>query len=913
MAIDRTFQEIPEGKLTEADQQSLLVNLGWAEGVDWQELLRSKRVLIVSEAGAGKTYECETQCKRVKAEGESAFFLELAALATSDLCDMLDLDELAQLDAWIASQSDIATFFLDSYDELKLSRGSFEQALKRLTKGLAGQLGRARIVITTRPIPFDEELVRRLLPVPPLLDGEASGDTFAEVAMGDSKQKKTNETKAPDDWRIVALMPLSDSEILEFAEERGVDEPKELLKDLQQRNAQEFARRPQDLIELCADWRDHKRIRSHRDQVEANIRIKLSPREDRPEPAELSVEKAIEGAGCMALAMMTTRRLTIRHDAKFDIYGNGVALDPKVILSDWNAAEHKALLERPLFGFASYGRVRFHHRSVAEYLAALRIQTLRKRGMPTAALKRLIFTETKGKIIVRPSKRPIAGWLALTENMVFETLRDHEPAVLFTEGDPASLTPSQRGQALRAYVERYGQGGWRGLNVPHIQIHRLASPDLASEISSLWSKGIENHEVREILLQLIEMGTIVPCADIAHVTAIDTESSRYERILAVEALAALKDPRLEAIVAHITDNPSQWPNDLARNIAVRLFPKHLTPTRLCQILARTDEDEGSMGDLNWHLPWTIREADLDSPTLNALRDGLVDLVSSGLKWENAWSPLHSDRGYLNGSLAATCVRGLKNGVTVDWLSACALAFRLARRDSDCTQIFSELAGLLEELPAKDNARLFWEDDKLIQFLHPIADSWERYQNAYDGSAKIRRNRDGRWLNEELANAKRSPADRAFLLEFAARIWTNQEERTADLIGLCTLVADLPELERQIDDWLEPPKRNEKHERWEKEAAETKRNREQKKAEQRKSWVEFWHKVVEHPEAVFAPERSGNTAWNLWRAMQRADADGRASGWNRRFIEAHFGKKTADRLRHTLMKLWREDRPTLVSV
>jgi len=253
--------------------------------------------------------------------------------------------------------------------------------------------------------------------------------------------------------------------------------------ELRQRDAQEFARRPQDLLELCADWRDFKRIRTHREQVASNIRIKLKPREDRREPAELSVDRAIDGAGRLALAMITTRRLTIRHSAEADAGTEAAAFDPSIILSDWKADERKALLERALFGFASYGRVRFHHRSVAENLAAERIQALRARGMTARALKRLIFVETKGKTIVRPSMRPIAGWLALADGLAFEMLRDHEPGVLLNDGDPESLTLAQRNQALRAYVERYGQGGWRGLRIPHIQVHRFASAELSDEIN----------------------------------------------------------------------------------------------------------------------------------------------------------------------------------------------------------------------------------------------------------------------------------------------------------------------------------------------------------------------------------------------------------------------------------------------
>lgn len=70
----------------------------------------------------------------------------MAALASSDLRSMLDDEEEARLDAWLSTQSDVATFFLDSIDELKLSQGSFKIALKRLKKVIGSQLRRARSV-----------------------------------------------------------------------------------------------------------------------------------------------------------------------------------------------------------------------------------------------------------------------------------------------------------------------------------------------------------------------------------------------------------------------------------------------------------------------------------------------------------------------------------------------------------------------------------------------------------------------------------------------------------------------------------------------------------------------------------------------------------------------------------------------
>ncbi|MDE2639343.1 MAG: hypothetical protein OXI03_02040 [Chloroflexota bacterium] len=129
--------------------------------------------------------------------------------------------------------------------------------------------------------------------------------------MDDHEENRDDRSEdEPADTRTVELMPLSDEQVVGFSRERGVDDPERLLEDLQRRNAREFARGPQDLIELCADWREHERIRTHRDQVATNVRVKLRPRKDGREPAELSADTAIEGASRLVLTSHVTRCLT---------------------------------------------------------------------------------------------------------------------------------------------------------------------------------------------------------------------------------------------------------------------------------------------------------------------------------------------------------------------------------------------------------------------------------------------------------------------------------------------------------------------------------------------------------------------------------------------------------------------------
>jgi hypothetical protein len=374
--ISRSFRDLSDKDLAETEDASQWARWGLAAGFKWQDLLKARRILIVSEAGAGKTYECQTCQKRLWDSGEPAFFLELAILADKEVGAMLSPVEQARFDQWRRSQSEMATFFLDSIDELKVTQKSFEQALKSLGRACAGKMDRVRVVITTRPIPVDRQLIELHLAIPPEKGPDATAEGFASAAMRRERQKK-DDSEGVTDWRSVGLMPFTPEEIKAFATIQGVPDAEALLADIRARHAEEYAERPQDLIELCTDWKDHRRIRNHGEQVETNVTNNLKPR-DRTEKAQLSAERALEGASRLALAALLTRKFTIRYSAESDnIPGADPALDASRILTGWSKPEQETLLERPLFGFANYGRVRFHHRSVLEYLAAKRLFRIR--------------------------------------------------------------------------------------------------------------------------------------------------------------------------------------------------------------------------------------------------------------------------------------------------------------------------------------------------------------------------------------------------------------------------------------------------------------------------------------------------------------------------------------------------------
>ena len=915
-SIQRSFRDLSDAEVADIEITSLLADANWRGSFGWEELLRSQRILIVSEAGVGKTYECRTQQERLWGAGDAAFFLDLATLATSSVRDMLSAEEEQRLDEWLRSQSEVATFFLDSIDELNLTLGKFDQALKRLNKSLEGQLGRVRVVITTRPVPIDRALIEQYLSIPSTSEAEPTAEAFADAVM-DRKKKpdKTPKTKA---WRSVGLVPLSTTQMREFAILQNVSDPDALLDDIRLRDAEEFAQRPQDLIELCSDWREHQRIRTHREQVETNIATKLKSRTDRKERAQVSQEKAIESASRLALAAMLTRKLTLRHSAASDsVEASEAALDVSRILPDLNEDERATLLERPLFGFASYGRVRFHHRSVVEYLAATRLEALRARGIAIKAIKRLIFTETaQGTRSVRPSMRPVAAWLALSCDTIFDDIVALDPAVVLDHGDPQTLTPPQRIKALEAYVARYGGGGWRGLNTPRIQVHRFASPELTDTVNRLWRCDIENPEVRQLLLKIIGAGKILACADIAYDVAMEGERNLHERSFAIEALLQLNDQRIERLAHSLEMDVVRWPDAVARRAMIELFPKHLPIPRLAKILVRVKDAPRTVGELNYQFPRAIESGDMSRDYLDELRQTLFDLIIDGATWRQDKIPhLRTNRPYLMPAHIAACQRQCIEGIrTNQWIASALLAIRLSKDEHNERDALKDFRSVLAELSSDKREAAFWAEDAFLSNLHQVKDAWHRvFDLSHHGGIQLNSEKDGAWVRRCLTDPGEA-IDRREMMLWAEMVLLHRDEPDYRkfLESLKPFVADAPNLTEIIDNRMKPQDGAADFRKMQAQHEKRVKQEERKAAKAHASWVAFWREIEKTPSTVFAAERAENTAWNLWQAVERSGSESRASGWNRRFIEAQFGKDVADRLRETMMTIWRKDKPTLSS-
>ena len=915
--IKRTFSDISDEALNDIERAQFFGQMDLPGTLAWDDVLKSPRVIIISEAGSGKTYECQQEQRRLWGQGEAAFFVELAQMGAGNLGDLLSPAEFERFEAWRISQSGIATFFLDSVDELKLTQGSFRTALTRLGKSLAQNLGRVHIVITARPIPFDEAEFRQTLPFPepsqiPDIPLEQS---FAEIAMGRSGSKQS--TQQADDaptWRRVHLMPFSNENIREMINNQGVVNPDELMAAIRQKNAEDFARRPLDLIELCADWRNFGRIRTHREQLEYNIQVKLKPRSDRNELTELSPEQALNGASRLALACLLSKKLVLRHSAESDkVAAAEGALDPATILDDWTEKNCRTLLERALFGIANYGRVRFHHRSVIEFLAAQHLQALLDRGMAIKPLKRLLFAETpQGIKVVRPSMRPIAAWLARSNPTVFSEILEREPDVLLDFADPESLSPSQRGAALRAYVKHYGSGSWRGMHVPRIQIQRFANEELAAVTGELWDSGIENPEVRQLLIEMMGAGNMRECADRVLVVALDDSAGLYERREALEALRQLEDSRIPSVIDDMLSQPEKWPELLLKAGLLSFFPTHLPIEKLGAIVERVSESRDEIGRVSWHWPRIIAECDIASEYLEALREKLTQLVMQGATCK--YTRFKTSRPDLVNALAAVCLRQFLQGCRSRNYFESVVAVVHFSQDEYVIEkeLATELQKKLAELQNPFRENLFWIEVAFIRKFQPEADIWNVLNAVRFSILQLNVQHDSDWLLKNLADPSLAHLERWLVLElFIDLTWDRQTEVGQQVRYLQPLVADSQKLSETLDSYLQPRRENPELERIKKRNHQSEEQRKQREAENIASWITFWRNVSENQDTAFGQERIEATAWNLWNAARRSAYDN-ASGWNRRFIELHFSKEVADRFRQALMVFWRLDTPTLRS-
>ena len=926
--VQRRFHDLTEKELE--DTESLLA---WSEydfgpAVGWSDLLEDDRVVLLAEAGAGKTKEMTEQAKRLAGDGRFAFFVPLESLDREPIVDLLSVADKRRFKAWRADGRKTAWFFLDAVDELKLTEGKLDRALRRLSNAIDGHGHRARVILSCRPSDWRPHLdlatVQDRLPVPQRRETPSSPpeEVFLDALRRGSRETigAHHEEETPSNQgavRTVVMLPMSDKQVGLFVERSGISDADAFLSEVARQEAWAFTRRPLDLADLIETWRSEGRLGTRAQQHEANVTAKLKDDPDRPDRDVLPDTKARSGSERLALALALTRTRTIRApEQALDIHRADGVLDAARILPDWTEAERRALLRRALFDPATYGRIRFHHRSVQEYLAARRLRSLREKGMSTKALFRLLFAKRYGVEVVLPSMRAITAWLALWDYAVRKELTHREPEALLSLGDPQTLDFAARGDLVRAFVTAYGQGDWRGLNIPIDEVRRLAHPELAPVIRECWGKGPANEEVRELLIEMIWQGQIGGCADLAWTVAIDAKLHPHHRVTAVRALVACgRDDSVREIADAILAHPDSWPAELVHGVAAHLFPKIITAEELVTLMERTREPQQIVGGFSWVSQQIVETLEPRSEPAVALRDEMATLIWRGRSKELEPYHIHGKFAYLAPALARLCERQLSetpNASGPELLRACVIASRFGRHELSGPETINKLRVHFTDNPER-RSQAFWAELAFMDEVAPDDDDEIRLHHALEeGLMGSLDEADRSWLEAALADENRS-GHRAVALHALIGGWYRRGRVASELNGIRAKLKEDPTLGRILEEHTRPPEPSEAIERMERDRRRRRRDRDARETKRIESWKEWRKDLRADPPGAFSAEKLEGTIADLYSWLRAADPSwGRYNRWDKDALTQAFGPDIADRAERAFRVLWCTTPPVLWS-
>lgn len=536
--LHRTFHDLALSE-EEGKESGLFRLMRRDKPTQWSDLLEEPRVVLLSEAGSGKTEEIRHVCRELRLRKKHAFFLRIEHLG-QDFDASFEEGTSEEFDDWTASSED-GWLMLDSVDEARLKDPKdFERAIRKIGRKLSGVLQRAHVVITGRTDAWrpktDLLICERALPwTPPTSAPNEDQESDEAVTTTDAPGSKRQKSA----FRIVALDDLAGDQVDRFASAKGVTDIKAFKKAVERAEAWSFTARPLDLAETVEFWIANGKIGSRLDLMRASIEKRLEERDqDRADANPISKQRIREGARLVAAAATFVKESAIRVP---DGEQNDRGLPIKEVLSDWNDADCRTLLTRPIFDEGIYGTVRFHHRSVREFLTAEWLNAMLLDEGSRAKIENLFFRRQYGIEVVVPTMRPILPWLALLDQRILERIMRLAPEVLFEGGDPAQLPVDTRARILRETCEQLAQPAHGRSATEYSAVQRFTNSDLAEVIRELLDKHRDDEDIVWFLLRMVQQGGIAALAQEAEHFAL-TSRAKYTRIAAIRALIEVGSP-----------------------------------------------------------------------------------------------------------------------------------------------------------------------------------------------------------------------------------------------------------------------------------------------------------------------------------------------------------------------------------
>ena len=912
--LDRTFSKILLAS-DATDDTDLGGRHGGQGDLSWPHLLGHNRVILLSEAGSGKTAEIRNVALKLRSQGRSAFFLRIENV-TADFEDAFEVGTHEEFEAWIDSGSE-GWLLMDSVDEARLNDPKdFERAVKklgRLTRSIAPHM---HVLITGRSTAWRARTDLTLCETAFAFEPRAR-QAFVTTDDGSGNVVQTAPSQLQPDtaFLLVTLDDIHGEQIDRFLMATGVQDIKSFRAAVERKEAWSLTTRPLDFLELVDFWLEHNRIGSRLELMQSSINRRLEERDqDRAEQRPIAPDRLRAGVRLIAAATTLGQTSAIRVP---DGEANKSGIPIRAVLKDWNEIESAALLSRPIFEPGIYGTVRFHHRTVREYLTAEWLHALICGAASRVKIENLFFRTQYGLEVINPSMRPVLPWLALLDERICTRLEEVAPEVFFEGGDPGQLPLSTRRRVMRKACEHLAQPAHSWTMTDYSAVQRFAHNDLTGDIKELLGLYGANDDIAWFLLRMVWQGEVSGALAETKDFALNS-AHEHTRIAAIRAMVDLGTPQ-----------------DLA-DIRVGLLAADSEVNRdwLAEVL-----DEMPLDDL-W-LPWLLKALERSAnKDLYSGRDSLATKLSS----LTAESPLVSLPNFIHGinvllntppveAQGFICISERYSwlaeiaGIAVLRLlqardpsvfddSVLAILSTLAqvhsydeRAGRELCQTFREIVPTWPEL----DYRLFWYDVALARngrvHFEPVVNVWQLLGFRPFWSL----NRENFDVACDQIVSLTEHDDRLMALSMAFNIYKGHDAPAPWEVRLLQATETHVELREKLESLLHPPERQVeeweiKHAQWKQEAAQRKVEEEDNRKASR-DWLAANVTLINSPE-------TGVMTRNQRYLMDRMREDSTSSNtWSNgdwQSLVPEFGPTVAQTFREGALGFWRGYQPKLPS-
>ncbi len=922
--LNRTFHELSQ-YATESDDVNLSHASHVGKRLSWSDLIQEYRVVLLSEAGSGKTEEIRNIARKLRSEGKASFFIRLEHIP-NDFEDAFEVGSFEQFQVWLASSWE-GWLFLDSVDEARLrSPRDFGLAIRKLGRLISTAKDRAYIVITGRTPAWrpktDLALCERHLSFTPPKTIVEDRDKTEDTNPPRSVQTAQKDQREDSPFKLVALDDLSSDQIEVFARARGITDTAAFLHAIERADAFSLTSRPQDLEELTEFWINERRIGSRLELMQNSIARRLVERDQgRADTLPLSMEDALHGVRLLAAAATLSQEPTIRVPDGAD---NSKGIPVQDVLPGWDDKKQAALLSRPIFDEAIYGTVRFHHRSVREYLTAEWLAELIRRETSRRKIEALFFCNQYGLDVIVPTLRPVLPWLAILDDKVRERLRKVAPEVVFEGGDPSQLPLDTRRTILHEVCEQMASGTSSRSVADFAAVQRFANADLTDDIRSLIEKYAGNDELTGFLLRMIWLGELTEALPEAKTAALSTSLSTYTRVAAFRAVRAVGSEKdCQEIRRAFLEEASELRREWLAELVQETHPSLEIIEWLLAALAKTEgKKRFSVDSLTDAVGKFAQKADV--ALLPQLISGLNDLLNQPPVIEHRYCEVSQKFGWLLKPAAQAVERLIRKGHKGALEPAVLSVLRklCIAKDYGTDDLHDEKIGvsaLVSDWPELNRA-LFWYDveesrtgldkkrgERLDEFWRAsvFGSFWRFDENDFDYCAD-------QIISQTLSD------NRLVALSLAFRLYVDKKRPRKWREKLKAFVASDSELSARLKKYLNPPPQTRETRNWKQQEAKWKKRseeRERKKKENQDKWKEHLAKNIDkiRDPGLSKPQQISNAQYYLHERLREGDSSANRwtdSDW--KCLIAEYGEGVARAFRDGTIAYWRRYRPKLRS-